>query len=438
MKRIIGRCLTACFALIALVSGCQCGPDHPDDIRIEKLMILWSNGFNSLSKYLKEDINDLQGGYLPFADDKNVVIVVSHLPRAKGDYRTETAPQLIRLYRDKKTNKAVMDTLKSYSTDLRLGDASTMRTILNEIHSQFNAKHYGMVFSSHSTGWLPKGYYSDPESFDEITPSSARVLSLGQALPEGAVRYIEEQRLPGEPAVKSLGSTVVAAGSSTVAYEADLAEFANALPFHFDYIIFDSCLTGCIEVAYQLRNATDILCFSPAEVLAQGLDYTRLSQHLLANEKSDVNAVADDYYSYYANKSDLNERAATVTVVRCGEIEPVAVICRELFAKYKSEIGSLNTAGVQRYYRTYHHWFYDLEDILLKAGITADEKAELEGALNKCVTYKAATESYLPSFGGFDIKIYSGFSMYLPCDGSSYLDAFYKSLDWNMATELVD
>lgn len=438
MKKEIGRFLVVCIAVLSLAGGCQCGTDGPEDARLDHVTILWSNGFNSLSNYLKEDIEDLTGGYLPYKDDKKVILVVSHLPETKGNYRIETSPRLIRMYRDKKSKRAVMDTLKTYSTDTRLAEAATMRTILQEIHNEFSSEHYGMIFSSHSTGWLPKGYYSDPWSYEGSKHSAAGVMRASQALPAGAVPYIEEQRLPGEPEVRSLGSSVVANGSANITYETDLADFAAALPFHLDYIIFDTCLTGCIEVAYQLRNAADIICFSPAEVLAQGLDYTRIAGHLLSREKPDINAVAEDYFSYYADKSDLNERAATVTVIECAKLEPIATVCKKLFEKYRSGIAGVNSSEVQRYYRSYHHWFYDLEDILLKAGISAAEKAELESALNECISYKAATESYMPSFGGFEIRIYSGFSMYLPCDGSSYLDNFYKGLDWNRATELVD
>jgi hypothetical protein len=96
---------------------------------------------------------------------------------------------------------------------------------------------------------------------------------------------------------------------------------------------------------------------------------------------------------------------------------------------------------VQPYFRSYHHWFYDLEDVFLKAGISDTEKRNLEQALGDCIVYKAATPTfYLNNYGagsGFNIDIYSGFSMYLPCNGSPYLDNFYKSLAWNKATGLV-
>jgi hypothetical protein len=58
--------------------------------------------------------------------------------------------------------------------------------------------------------------------------------------------------------------------------------------------------------------------------------------------------------------------------------------------------------------------------------------------LNSCIIYKAATDEFLRGFGGFTIRTFCGFSMYLPCHGSAFLDGKYKELAWNKATGLVD
>ena len=44
----------------------------------------------------------------------------------------------------------------------------------------------------------------------------------------------------------------------------------------------------------------------------------------------------------------------------------------------------------------------------------------------------------MKNYGGFDINAYCGLSMYLPCKGDATLDAYYKTLDWNIATKLVE
>lgn len=436
MKRFLIRLTVICIAAVTLVSGCECKHDGPDDIGYDKVMILYSAGFNSLSNYLSEDIKDLKKGYVPGKDSFDAILILSHQPTAKKSYQTPTEPVLMRLYKDKRKG-VILDTLIRYSTNTIVTRAQDMRDILSTVKKQFPAKHYGLIYSSHSTGWLPKGYYSDPGYYESIFSGSLRSARHSITLPEGAVIHHEEEEIPGLPVVKSIGSTIASEGGVEVSYELGLEEFANALPMHFDYIIFDACLTGGVEVAYQLKDKCDLMAFSQTEVLAEGLDYTKLASRLLENE-TDVNGVAKDYYDQYDAKKDEAYRSATISVVDCRELDGLAGISRTLFEKYRTQIASLTPGTVQRYYTGNHPWFYDFEDILLKAGISQSESSSLKAELDKCIKYKAATKFYLIKNGGTKIEHFSGLSMYLPCNGGPYLDSIYKTLEWNKAAELVD
>ena len=75
---------------------------------------------------------------------------------------------------------------------------------------------------------------------------------------------------------------------------------------------------------------------------------------------------------------------------------------------------------------------------MAKAGADEAELKALDAALDECISYKNATESFMGTSSGFEIKVFSGLSMYLPANGSAYLDNFYKTLAWNKATKLVD
>ena len=97
----------------------------------------------------------------------------------------------------------------------------------------------------------------------------------------------------------------------------------------------------------------------------------------------------------------------------------------------------MDTGKVQPYFRQNLHWFYDLESIVTNLGITEEESARLKQALEECVVYKNATEYFMQGANGFEIKTFSGLSMYLPSNGHSQLDLYYKTLDWNTATGLV-
>ncbi len=430
MKRIAFKSVMILAMVFSLVSGCQCSRIDIDKTGYNQVLILYSGGYNSLRDYLYEDIQDLKKGYAPSIKSDKAFLVVSHLAVKRGDYRTETSPQLIRVYSDKK-NGVVLDTLKSYGGTL--SEKSTMNTILSDIKRQFPSEHYGMVFSSHASGWLPVGYYNNP-GYYEPSYSSGRKGSAALVLQNGTYPYIEPGLQPGEPLTKSLTMT----NGVTLATEMEISEFKDAIPMHLDFLLLDACLSGGIEVAYEFKDVCDQIGFSQAEILADGFDYKNIAGHLLGSTGQDTRAVLDDYYQQYAAKTDRNDRSATISLVDCTKLDPLASLCATLFSKYSTAIAGLDPSAVQRYYRYDKHWFYDLEDILVNAGISESEHRSLTGALNDCVIYKAATESFLPGYGGFKIETFSGLSMYLPCNGSSYLDSFYKDLAWNKATLLVD
>jgi len=366
-----------------------------------RVMIMVSAGFNSLSNYLSQDLLDMEQGYLPdgtsYSDD--VVLVLSRLPQSYGDYSVECPPVLYRLYLDRE-NFVKRDTLKIWADDTPLCQKETLEDALSFIQRKFPAKSYGMVLSSHGSGWLPQGYYSDPSKYEKSSGKGFR----------------------------SIGQDIVGTGS----VELELRDFADAIPMHMDYILLDACLSGCVEVAWQLRDKTDMVGFSPTEVLADGFDYINLTRRLLASVPDPVD-VCREYFEYYDSKTG-SSRSATITAVDTRQMEPLADICRTLFEKYRSSILALDGDDVQGYFRYDRHYFYDLKDILVQAGISWMEEAELDAALDACILYQAAT----PYFLEIPLNRVCGLSMYLPSMGTDFLNHFYKDqIAWNDATLLV-
>lgn len=367
-----------------------------------RVMVMISAGFNSLSGYLSRDLEELSEGELPVGTSysSDVLMVLSRTVTSSGQYGDPSPAALYRLYADFSGN-VCRDTLMVWDAETPLSRGQTIREALTFVQSRFPAKGYGVVISSHGSGWLPAGYYASPASYEKA-PSAGPYRSIGQDK------------------------------TATGGIEMELSEFAQAIPMHLDYLLIDACLSGCVEVAYAFRDIADVVGFSPAEVLANGFIYDVITTHLLGKEPDPV-SVCRDYFEYYDALSG-NNRSATITAVTPGRMGPLVQVCKELFEKYRSAIRTLPGGTVQGYFRFDHHYFYDLKDILLKAGINSEEEARLDAALEECILYKAAT----PYFLGIPIRIYSGLSMYLPSRGSAFLDQFYKTqIDWNNATELV-
>lgn len=400
----------------------------PDE-ESRNVLLLYSVGFNSLSSYLADDIKDLESGDVPpgtRTDD--VLLVYSHLTERYGKYDTPNSPVLFRMFRRDTT--IIKDTLVIYDPETVSASRDQLNRVLTFVKDKFPANSYGMVFSSHATGYLPAGYYQNPESASEEDILAKRMRRNGYT----AVPFTEEERDESMPMVKSIGQDQVGRPGEYTSYEMELPDFAAAIPMKLDYILFDACLMGGIEVAYELMGKTRMVGFSQTEVLAEGFCYDMLTQRLFREDSPDLTGVCEDYFNQYDIMSGVY-RSATISLIDCDALDPLTEVCRNLFEKYRENISSISPRDVQIFYRSNRHWFYDLESILINAGIDEQEQEALHEALAHCVVYKAHTPRFMDAF---DIVTFSGFSMYLPSHGGKQLDRHYKTLRWNEATGLVN
>ena len=368
-----------------------------------RVMVMISAGYNSLSGYLSEDLKDLESGYIPEGTyfNSDVLLVLARLPKSAGDYASPSAPVLYRLWANR-SGEVQRDTIQVWGGDTQLCTRETIHEALSTTQKKYPAQSYGVVFSSHGSGWLPPGYYTDPSKFE---PSSGSLWSL-----------------------RSIGQDKTPTGGT----EMSLEDFADAIPMHLDYCLIDACLSGCVEVAHALKGKADIVGFSPTEVLADGFDYKNITTHLFARPLDPVE-VCREYFAYYNAQSGSN-RSATITAVDTRKMDALEAVCKELFEAYRPILKTMSGGNVQGYFRYDRHYFYDLRDILVQAGISEQEKARLDAALSQFIVYQAATDYFL----SIPLTRVCGLSMYLPSMGSTYLNNYYKEhVSWNQATELV-
>ena len=368
-----------------------------------RVMVMISAGYNSLSGYLSEDLKDLESGYIPEGTyfNSDVLLVLARLPKSAGDYASPSAPVLYRLWANR-SGEVQRDTIQVWGGDTQLCTRETIHEALSTTQKKYPAQSYGVVFSSHGSGWLPPGYYTDPSKFE---PSSGSLWSL-----------------------RSIGQDKTPTGGT----EMSLEDFADAIPMHLDYCLIDACLSGCVEVAHALKGKADIVGFSPTEVLADGFDYKNITTHLFARPLDPVE-VCREYFAYY-NAQSGSSRSATITAVDTRKMDALEAVCKELFEAYRPILKTMSGDNVQGYFRYDRHYFYDLRDILVQAGISEQEKARLDAALSQFIVYQAATDYFL----SIPLKRVCGLSMYLPSMGSTYLNKYYKeNISWNQATELV-
>ncbi|MCQ2136133.1 MAG: clostripain-related cysteine peptidase [Bacteroidales bacterium] len=400
------------------------GREQTEETR--SVMILFSEGYNSLSYDLQKNIQQLHEGYVPYdRREQDVILVFSHHTE-KGSYTTPVTPVLFKIAKNK-DGAIIQDTIKAYPEIKNTCSAECVNTVLKDILDLFPAKKYGLVYSSHASGWLPEGYYADPSKYE-----GGGMVFWSKKAPsaeDGGFSYVQSPAEDSFPRVKSVGQCV----NGAVGHEMTIQEFTQALPMKFEYILFDACLMGCVETAYELKDKCDYYVGSPTEVLSQGFFYETLAQHLLQEGgEQGVKAVCEDYFDFYAKQSG-ECRSATISMIDCRKIEAVAQAAKDIFETHRSELGAIKASRIQGYFRFDRHYFYDLGAIIDACSPSPEQKQAFSKAMGESIVYLAATERFI----GITINSYSGLSSYLPVAGSEYLNNFYRDLQWNKATSLV-
>lgn len=393
-----------------------------------RVLLFYECGFNSLNYELSEDMEEeIPKGLIPGGGRHDNVLLVFSKFALNANYK-DVPSYLRRLYKDADGN-LVSDTLKTYPASTVATSSATMKDVLSLVGSSFPAKSYSMVYSSHGSGWLPAGYYNNPSEFEWTHRSEGRRMSKRSIAYEIPTDIMARDD-PYAGMVRSIGQDVMSYGD----VEMSVPEFVEGIPFHLDFLIFDMCLSGGIEVAYALKDKADFLGISPAEVLADGMyDYSKIADYLLKGPTPDLQNLFKDSFERY-NKLTGDYRSATVTLLRTDGLDNLAEVCKDLISKYSENIANAPAYEIQGYFRHDRHYFFDLEDIFAKSGVSEEDMDRLYDAISDCMVYRAATPSFINSF---DIKTYSGLSMYLPVAGTSLLDSYYLNEPWNKAVGLV-
>ena len=379
MKRILF------FLLFALcLTGCH-GPEWEAEHRQVVLMYLAGN--NSLSSDGQSDFAGIKNSWLPRQKDKEQIFLVYH-------HFVDQTPMLKRLYQDRQGN-AIEEIITEYPFNTNSASAETLSAVIADAEAAWPASRHGLILWSHASGFLPKGYYIDPKEQSH----GAGMMSFGED--HGA--------------------------------EMELSDLRKALSkYHYEFILFDCCLMANVEVAYEMRNCGDYLVFSPTEILSDGFPYESIIQPLFSLSAEEASKqVCKSYMEQYRAQSGLYQ-SATITLVRSAGLNALAAACKPIFQQHREQILTIDRSQIQPYFRYNKHWYYDLDDFVGRLATDAEYRTFI-AALDQTVIYKDATDSFL----SIDIKHYSGLSIYIPRPEYTVLNNFYKTLQWNQTTGLV-
>jgi hypothetical protein len=360
-----------------ILAGCEISEDLPDDAvpaSPSRTVLVYLGTDNNFRAEAAEKIEILRKNWNN-ANDGNLIVYAD----------TGGKSVLVHIYHSALRGN-VADTIESYPAENSASPA-TLARVLNTVREYRPAASYGLVVLSHATGWLP-AEMSDP------APHLKSVI-LDKTTNEANI-YME------------------------------LADFAAAIPYKLDFILFDACFMGSVEVCYELKDKADYIVASPAEVLSPGFVYSSMMEHLFQLH-ADLTAVARDFYEYFNNQSGLY-RSATISVVKTAGLENLATVFKSIQSQ-SPPVGDLG--GLQCYGYGAQKIYFDPGDCIQK--FAPEKYNEFQSALADCVIYKACTGSYYSAGTGTMqvIRAFSGLSVYIPQEDYPEANELYKSLKWS-------
>ncbi len=403
------------FRLIPLVMafvffvGCSSddGDKNKDSARHRRTVIVYMCAQNSLgvARAAEADSVEIAAGTLRLPTTRDNLLL--YLDDARK-------PRLYRYYRA--TNgRAFVQKVKEYQTDMNSADPATLTEVLTTVKNLYPSESYGLVMWSHGMGWLPQ--------LGRPSEAGSKPLRLPQAIgidvgPDGNMeKDLDAKGYMGQQMeTADMGRAIVESG------------------LHPDFVFFDACLMQCIEVAYDLREATDYVVGSPATTSAYGAFYrdqmARGFFNVPTNDQT-IRSIVDTYY-YDVMENDTTKELYTeyqgcvLSVVKTSELEQLAYATAQCIAEASAHPKAGDLSSVMDGYIDFKSMRYpdmfDMSTALYHLLSEARYKEWLQ-AMNRCIVYRRATPVYYAGSNGTfflggetDMDHYCGVAMFFPQD----------------------
>ena len=217
----------------------------------------------------------------------------------------------------------------------------------------------------------------------------------------------------------------------------DMVEAMETLEKPFEFILFDACYMGTMEVAYEFRHVADYQISSVMEVPAYGFPYDYFLGDLFKGTVEGYKEVCQSFVDYYKSVYDEGKTAwGTIALIDSKEVEGMTQAVRQQIVAHKDTLASYVPKRIQEYGRQAGQGIaHDLEHFVkdLNGGETPQAFAE---QLEKTVLYKGCLEEarYTPYNYDVDAANYCGLGIYIPQSNKSKWIPYFKTLDWYEAS----
>lgn len=362
------------FTLLSFFIFGSCGNEtepqpEPQPEKVRRTVLVYMVADNSLGSG-GYDTSDLREMALASdaVKDAGGRLLVYYAPR-------NDAPQLLEIKPEGN------EILKIYDNTEYSVSAARMSTVLDDAFQFSPSDSKGIIFWSHADGWLNDGIDEGDLSlrgFGYEHGKKMRLTTLAQVL-EGR----------------------------------DL-----------DFVYFDCCYMGSVEVAYEMRDVAPVIAASPAEVPANGMPYNETLPYFFSQGSADIVGAASTTFAYY-NSLSGSSRTCTMAVYDTSALERLAKATAEV---YKVSGGETDEGfRPQRYMTESTCYYYDLAQYVRAQHAPQELINEFDAALAATVMYENATPRL---WDRLDVTYHCGLSTYILSPEQSADTKNYKLNRW--------
>ena len=369
----------------------------------ERTVLVYLAGKNNLSKSLQTNLEQMKAGSKRIGNNTLLAFV-------RRDIQGEQ-PWLARISNGELKDSLSLDDMGISTNNMQACNPELMEQVLKYAYSHYPANEYGLVLGGHSTGWLI-----------EQEPGDTRAFGVDNG--DGYAYSSKNKRWINVPTMASV---------------------LERLP-HLKFIFADCCNFMCLETMYELRNVTDYIIGSPAEIPAEGAPYEQIIPALY--EKDTFCTSIIDIYHRSQNG------ALPLSVVKTSAIGQLASATRNALdiVQAKTGDGYADTQGLIHYgysgssiqFHQEYNLFYDAGDFF-RSQLPESDYQQWKQALDEAVVEKrfakewrtCMTWRYIYSDFEMTEEKYHGVSMYVPQDPGTEYGTYYarnnediKQLKW--------
>ena len=416
MKRI----LFILCAITCLMAGCKKDDEGwTPDSRSTRTVLVYMSGENNLTassgyRFLRSDLNEIIEGSKQLADNERLLVFVDSL---NTNRQQAGKPYIMEVHGGQTFNRYEFD------SDFYASDPARFREVIQWMTTNAQADSYGLVLWGHACGWAV--------STDTI--AGARTIETR------AYGQDDGSDMTGSSGYKWMNIT-------------QMARALETLP-KLEFIFADCCNMMCAEVGYELRNATNYLIGSPAEIPGNGAPYDQLIPNFYKSGSALYRGIIDTYYDFYINdfKGDyeLDGYSVPLSVIDTKYIEQLALKTHDVLdhftGGYPTYPNTPSTNGIVYYWHYETPVMYDMRAFIKKHTSDTDF-AQWDQTYKQAIPYYRMSMQWMTiyynlkyAFDTFDADetVNGCVSMFIPKNDYSYnqgvfkFNSTYDKFGWN-------